>query len=150
MAQRKEPYQNINQVLKAMREQIIESLNYCIEELPQFDNPEQLFDFCKAITVYHKDPHGIELLQSVPTMLDNNYHGIAGAGDCDCFTILTIALCKAQAWNDNYIVLVGRKKVAPVHVYSAVRHNGKLYTLDLTNPYPNIERDYPYRQFVKL
>lgn len=149
MAVRKVKYQDINQVMKAMREQIIDSLQYCIDELPQFNNPVELFEFCKLVTTYTKDPYGTELLQSVPTLFDNNWHGRSGAGDCDCFTILTIALCKAQGWNDNYIVLVGRKKIAPVHVYSAVRHGGKLYTLDLTNPYPDIERDYKYRQFVK-
>jgi predicted transglutaminase-like protease len=50
------------------------------------------------------------------------------------FTVLTLALCIASGMNDNYIVLVGRSKVAPVHIYSAVKFKGKLYTLDLTNP----------------
>jgi hypothetical protein len=148
MAVDRVPYKDINQVLQAMRTQIIDSLDYCVEELPSFDHPEQLFDFCRNITTYHLDPKGVELIQSVPTLLENNYWGISGAGDCDCFTILTIALCIAQGWNDNFIVLVGRKKVAPVHVYSAVKFNGQLYTLDLTNPYINIERPYKYRQFV--
>jgi len=149
MAQSKVIYKDINQVLKGMRTQVIDSLDYCVNELPKFQNPEQLFEFCRLTTTYKKDPTGIELLQSVPTLYDNNYWGKSGAGDCDCFTILTLALCIANGWNDNYIVLVGRKKVAPVHVYSAVVFNGNLITLDLTNPYPGIERDYKYRQFVK-
>ncbi len=142
------PYKDIDQVLQGISTQIIDSLDYCVTELPKFRNPKQLFDFCRLTTTYHPDPKGTELLQSVPTLYDNNYWGKAGAGDCDCFTILTIALCIANGWNDNYIVLVGRKKIAPVHVYSAVQFDGELITLDLTNQYPNIERDYKYRQLV--
>jgi len=148
MAVERLEYKDINQVLNGMRRQIIDSLDYCVNELPSFDNPRQLFDFCRNSTHYHLDPKGVELLQSVPTLYDNNYWGRSGSGDCDCFTILTIALCIAQGWNDNFIVLVGRKKVAPVHVYSAVKFNGDMYYLDLTNPYMNIERDYKYKQLV--
>lgn len=144
----KVPYKDINQVMRGMREQIIDSLHYCNDELPKFDNPEQLFQFCRLITTYKSDPKGNELLQSVPTLLDDNYWGKSGAGDCDCFTILTIALCIANGWNDNYIVLVGRKKLAPVHVYSMVDIKGVRYVLDLTNPYMDIERSYKYRQIV--
>jgi len=150
MATNRVPYKDINQVLQGMRTQIIDSIDYCLQDLPRFDTPEQLFKFCRGITKYHLDPKGVELLQSVPTLLDNNYWGRSGSGDCDCFTILTIALCVANGWNDNYIVLVGRKKLAPVHVYSAVDVDGKRYTLDLTNPYIDVERDYKYRQFVPV
>ena len=149
MAKRKVQYKDINQVMRAMREQIAGSIPYCLDELPTFRDPQAMFEFCRLITTYHSDPPGVELIQSVPTLLDNNFWGIPGAGDCDCFTILTVALCIANGWNENYIVLVGRKKIAPVHVYSATRFNGKLITLDLTNPYPNIERPYKYRQLVK-
>lgn len=149
MAVDKVEYIDINQVLKALRTQIIDSLDYCVNELPQFRTPEQLFKFCKGVTHYHLDPKGVEMIQSVPTLFENNYWGKSGSGDCDCYTVLTIALCIANGWNDNYIVLVGRKKIAPVHVYSAVKVNGKMYTLDLTNPYIDIEREYKYRQFVK-
>ena len=106
MAVERIPYKDINQVMQGMRRQIIDSLDYCVNELPKFDNPEQLFKFCRLQTVYHKDPHGVELLQSVPTMVDNNYWGIPWAGDCDCMTILTVALCIANGCNgekiDNY------------------------------------------------
>ena len=148
MAVLKENYKDINRTLEGMRIQIIDSLDYCVDDMPQFRTPEQLFKFCREITTYHNDPKGTELLQTVPTLLDNNYWGIAGAGDCDCFTILTIAMCIAQGWNENFIVLVGRTKRAPVHVYSAVKHNGKMYTLDLTNPFIDIEREYKFQQFV--
>lgn len=150
MAVRKVEYRDINHTLQGLREQVIDSLEYCCNELPRFSNPTDLFNFCKSITVYENDPPEIELIQTVQTLLENNFHGVSGAGDCDCFTVLTLALCIASGMNDNYIVLVGRSKVAPVHIYSAVKFKGKLYTLDLTNPYINVERPYKYRQFIPV
>jgi len=148
MATLVEPYKDINRTLQMMRIQIIESLDYCVNELPSFKDPKDLFQFCRRVTTYHLDPKNEELLQSVPTLFEDNWWGQSGAGDCDCFTILTLALCVANGWNDNYIVLVGRTKRAPVHIYSAVKYNGKIYTLDLTNPYINIERPYKYCQWI--
>jgi len=150
MAVSKTEYRDINQTMDGIRRQIIDSIEYCCNEMPKFSNPRDMFSFLRTITKYHNDPHQVELLQTVPTLLDDNFHGIPGAGDCDCFTILTIAMCIAHGWNDNYIVLVGRTKVAPVHIYSAVKWNGEFITLDLTNPYINIERDYPYRQILPV
>ena len=142
-------YKDINQTLKGIRIQVIDSLDYCINEMPQFENPEQMFNYLKLMVTYHLDPPGIELLQSVPTLFDENYWNIPGAGDCDCFTILTLAMCIANGWNNNYIVLVGRSKKAPVHIYSATVFEGEFYTLDLTNPYIGIERPYKFRQLLE-
>ena len=148
MATLKLKYDDINQTLQGIQLQILDSMEYCLTQLPQFKDPEELFKWCRLVTTYKNDPPRTELLQSVPTLFEHNYWGRSGAGDCDCFTILTIALCMAQGWNKNYIVLVGRSKKAPVHVYSAVEFKGKVYTLDLTNPYINIERDYKYCQWL--
>lgn len=151
MAVLKETYKDINRTLEGIRTQVIDSLEWTAHNLPRFKTPEQLFTYCRQITTYKNDPHEVELLQTVPTLLtENNFHGQAGAGDCDCFTILTLACCITSGWNDNYIVLVGRTKISPVHIYSAVKVNGKLYTLDLTNPYINVERPYKYRQFLAV
>ena len=104
----------------------------------------------KLITVYHSDPKDVELIQSVPTLIENNYWGISGAGDCDCFTVLTIAACISNGWNDNQIVLKGRSKKNPVHIYSSTIVDDQLYTLDLTNTYINTEREYPLTQIIQL
>lgn len=57
----------------------------------QNSSPEHLFDFLKTNTIYKNDPPGIELVQSAGTLFENNYHGIKGAGDCDCFTVLALS-----------------------------------------------------------
>lgn len=150
MAKRKEPYIDINQTLEALREQVIESLEYCANEMPRFSNPKQLFEGLRLMTTFHNDPPGVELLQTVPTLFENNYWGSPGYGDCDCFSILVLAMCVAHGWNDNEIVLTGRNKKIPVHIYTATVYKGKRYVLDLTNPYINMEREYPYKQIIPI
>ncbi len=147
----REKYRDLDQTMDGIRIQVIDSIPFCIEHLPKFKNPRELFKWCKMNTTYHEDPKGTELLQGVDTLLtENNWWGKPGAGDCDCFTILTLALCIANGWNDNYICLVGRSKKKAVHIYSAVVLNNQLYTLDLTNPYINMERPYKYRQMMPV
>lgn len=148
--QLKENYTNIDRVLEGIIYQVNDSITYCDEYFSGYDNPEQLFKQLRLLTTYKNDPKGIELLQSVPTLFENNYWNHSGYGDCDCFVILTLAASYCNNWNENYIYLVGRTKKAPVHIYSATKYNGKIYTLDLTNPYINIERDYPLQQIIKL
>lgn len=146
----KEKYTDINRVLEGLIYQVNDSINFCRSEFPKFSTPEKLFNFLKLITVYHSDPKDVELIQSVPTLIENNYWGISGAGDCDCFTVLTIAACISNGWNDNQIVLKGRSKKNPVHIYSSTIVDDQLYTLDLTNTYINTEREYPLTQIIQL
>ncbi len=150
MIKAKVPYKDLDQTMQGIRLQIVDSLQHFDGGVPKFRNPRELFKWCKQNTTYHKDPKGIELLQSVQTLFNDNYWGISGAGDCDCFTILTIFLCIENGWNDNYIYLCGRNKKKAVHIYSGVDFDGERYTLDLTNPYINIERPYPYCQIMAV
>ncbi len=150
MAELYEPYKDINRTLRGLRTQVIDSLEYCVFNMPKFDNPVDMFNHLRLITTYRLDPKNVELIQTVPTLMESNYHGVSGAGDCDCFTVLTLAMCIANGWNDNFIILVGRTKVSPVHIYSAVKFKGELITLDLTNAYANIERPYKYRQIIPV
>ncbi len=143
-------YKDIDQTMRGIVIQINDSLEYCYHKMPKFETPEQLFQFCRATTTYHLDPPGDELLQTVPTMYADNWWNIPGAGDCDCFTILTISMCIVNGWNDNDIILVGRRRSAPVHIYSGVCVNGKYYTMDLTNAYINIERPYKFKQTLHV
>jgi hypothetical protein len=144
-------YKDLNQTLYHLRQQVIDSLPFCVYELPKFDNPEQLFKFLKSHVKYKNDPPGMELLQSAQTLLsEDNWHGEYGAGDCDCFTILVLSCCVANGWEDQEIILTGHDKKNARHIYSAVYHNGKRYTMDLTNPYIDIERPYKYQQILKV
>lgn len=150
MATIKVPYTDINATMRGIRTQVIDSIDFCIDQMPRFQNPEQMFKALRNMTTYKNDPKGIELIQSVQTLLTNNYWGIRGAGDCDCFTVLVLAMCCAHGWCEQEIILVGRSKLAPVHIWSRVKFNGVWYSMDLTNAYINIERPYKFMQVLPV
>jgi hypothetical protein len=144
------PYTDINATMKGIRIQVIDSLDFCVNKMPAFDSPEQMFKTLKNMVTYKNDPPGTELLQSVTTLFDSNYWGVPGAGDCDCFTILVLSMCVANGWNDQEIVLAGRSKLSPTHIWSRVKFNGEWFDFDLTQPYFNTHRPYKFKQFLKV
>lgn len=136
-----EKYKDLNHTLKNMKLQVMDSLPFAMEYLPRFRDPEELFYFLKRRVKYRNDPPGTELLQSMQTLLSGDYWGIKGAGDCDCFTIATLASAITQGWDNIYIALVGRERSHPVHIYTVIYWNGQRKVLDLTNRAFNHERD---------
>jgi hypothetical protein len=143
----KKRYSNINDTLRHLRLQVEESLNFAQNYVPSFSSPVELFLWLKPQLKYKNDPKGVELLQSMPTLIKNNFYGVSGMGDCDCFTIAMLASCMVQNWRGkNFIILAGRNKFTPVHIWSGVDLNNNNYNLDLTNAIPNKVRDYPYTQ----
>lgn len=142
--------EGINQVMNGVRAQIIDSVQYCHENFTGFDNPEQLFNHLKACTTFVHDEAKIEQIQSAETLFENNIHGFPGAGDCDCFTVLSIACFIANGWYPFAIVLAGRKTSYPAHIYCQVKHNGKWHIFDLTNTFIDEERIYRYKQVLPL
>jgi hypothetical protein len=144
------PYTDINAVMKGIRTQVLDSFFYCKNEMPTFQDPEEMFNNLRNMITYKNDPPGIELLQSVPTLFEDNYHGISGAGDCDCFSILVLSMCAVHGWSDQEIILAGRTKLAPVHIWTRVKHGGKWFDMDLTQTYFNTSRDYKYIQKLKV
>jgi len=145
MAELRKPYKDINDTMKHIKIQIVDSLPYA-ENCPKFSTPADCFYWLKDKVVYKNDPKGTELLQSLPTLLENNYHNISGAGDCDCFTIAIVSLLIANEFKNIKICLVGRSRNMPVHIYCVVYVKGKRNVLDLTNKKPNQERPYSYIQ----
>jgi hypothetical protein len=143
-------YTDINATMRGIRTQVIDSIDYCVNELPKFDNPEQMFNVLKTMVTYKNDPPDTELLQSVPTLFNSNYWGIRGAGDCDCFSILVLACCIANGWNKQRIVLAGRSKIAPVHIWTEVNYNNKWYVMDLTQSIFNTKRPYKFYQYLNV
>jgi hypothetical protein len=144
------PYTDINATMKGIRIQVIDSLDFCVNKMPSFENPEQMFKTLKNMITYKNDPPGTELLQTVPTLFENNFWNVPGAGDCDCFTILALSMCVAHGWMDQEIVLAGRSKLSPVHIWSRIKWNGKWYDFDLTQPYFNSTRPYKFKQYLKV
>lgn len=145
------PYKNINQVLAGIRTQIIDSVQYCYDNIPAMENPKELFYYLKERTRFKHDPENIELLQTAKTLFENNYHGIIGAGDCDCLVILSCACYIAQGWGNFDIVLAGRSHSAPVHIYTRIKNNDGYYDVfDLTEANYNQERKYPLKQILPV
>jgi len=144
------PYTDINATMRGIRTQVIDSLDYCVNSMPRFADPESMFNCLRNMVRYKNDPEGIELLQSVPTLFEANYWGVRGSGDCDCFTILVLAMCVANGFNDQEIILAGRSKVAPVHIWSRVKYGGQWYEMDLTQPFFNTCRKYKFIQRLKV
>lgn len=144
------PYPSLEKSLGHLKIQVLDSIYYCKNWLPSYVNdPDEIFNYCKNRIIYKKDGKN-EVFQTAQTMFENNYHGIKGAGDCDCFTILLLACFCAKNYKDFGIVLAGRNPHNAVHIYAYCIYNGNKYYLDLTNECFNFERYYPYKQEIKF
>jgi len=108
-----------------------------------------LFALLKQHTTYRNDPPGVELLQSMPTLMHNNYYGIPGAGDCDCFTIAAVACCKVENIPVR-IVIVGNTEKNPTHVYAEVMDGGRWVAFDLCSPFYGETKKYRYLSRIKV
>lgn len=154
MAKSLERYKDLNYALRKFRGQVSESIPYAIENFPSMSTPEEIFDYLKKRTTYVNDPKGRELFQTLPTLFENNEHGIPGAGDCDCFTIAALATLIANGFKNCGIVLGGRNPFCAVHIWAYVDDKGKRYALDLTNKKFDTTRigtgpkHYSYTQYI--
>lgn len=147
------PYKDINQVLRYLKIQIKDSVPYACRNLPRFNNPEDLFAYLKKRVRYKNDKRGVEQLQTMQTLFNprKNLHGIRGAGDCDCFTITAVASMLCQGWDNIYVLICGRQKSHPVHIYAVIYWRGERKVFDLTNNRYNFEREgYKYYQEIPV
>jgi hypothetical protein len=137
------PYQDINDTLRKLKIQVVDSLAYARENIPLCKDPETLFYYLKQRVHFKNDPRGVELLQTMQTLFKNG-----GRGDCDCFVITCLAACIVQGngWQDLIVTIAGRSKVAPVHIWSGINWKGQYYAMDLTERKFDSERNYPLRQ----
>ena len=144
------PYKDINHTLQCLKRQVIDGLPYAIKECPKFNTPEEIFYWLKERTKYQLDPKGNELIRMLPTLL-KGYKGEPGRGDCDCFTTAALTLLVANGFTDLYVILVGRNRFTPVHIYCGlVDDKGSFRILDLTNRLYDTERPYPYIQHLRF
>jgi len=141
------PYKSLTVTLKYLKLQVLDSIPFACEVCPEIssDDPEALFNWLKSKCTFKNDPPGVELLQTMQTMFSRG-----GYGDCDCFTITTVACMVACGFKYIDVILVGRKKRNAVHIYTQCVVNGRRYTLDLTNRNFNTERSYPFRQTLRF
>lgn len=144
-------YRDLEQVLLAMKQQVIDSLP-AAERLNIRGTPREIFDSLRSMLYYVPDPQGNELLQQLDTLLNwngNNYHGLSGAGDCDCFTIAALAVLLNAGYSNLYAVLAGyNRQHPPVHIFCQVYRPSekKIYNFDLTQREFNKVKNYPYFQ----
>jgi len=146
----KKPYKDINETLQYMRVQIADGLQFARESCPQFDNVAELFYWLNPRLIYKHDPQGVELLQSLPTLLTSaNYWGRAGMGDCDCYTIAFLTLYNtSNIGGEAWIKLASRNKRYPVHIWAGVDIDAEEIACDFTQRRYNNEREYPYIQKI--
>ena len=144
------PYKDINQVMKYMKIQISEGIPFC-KQIFNIKDPFDLYNTLNSLYTYHDDPPDIELIMSPETFAtDLNYWGKSFTGDCDDAVTFVTSYCVAHGIKCS-IVLVGRSKSAPVHIYNQVLYNEKMIPFDLTNRVFNYERDgYKYKQILKV
>lgn len=143
------PYKNISETMKYLYIQIKDSLHFADQWLPGgIDTPEELFNILKANTVFVNDGNN-EILQRMQTLMSpkNNVWKISGAGDCDCFVIAASA-CMLVLNFRTKIILAGREKAAPIHIYNLVFDRGSWRPFDLTNNYYDSERKYKFTQVL--
>lgn len=147
----KKKYKDLNDTLHHLKLQIVESIPFAEQYLPDQDlTPKEIFKILKKDTVYINDPPGVELIQSMATMMSySNPHNVWGAGDCDCFTV-TASACLLSRGYPVDIVLVGRNRDNAVHIYNYTGIHNPVICFDLTNPRYGMERFYPYKQKIPL
>jgi len=118
--------------------------------------PKEIFDSLRSRLIYTPDPGGNELLQELATLFNTNgknYHGLAGAGVCDCFTIAALAVLINAGYNRTFIVLTGySNEQPPVHIFPQVymANRNVIYSFDLTQRDFNTVRKYPFYQRLKF
>jgi hypothetical protein len=140
----KERYVSLADTIQKMGMQVYDSLDYADKYLPYNVTPKEIFHILKQNTTYKHDPQGVELLQSMPSLMDDNYWGHSGWGDCDCFTIAGVACCTVRGYKTRYVV-VGNDRNAPSHIYFQVHDGRKWVDFDLVAPYYGITKPYKYQ-----
>lgn len=79
---------------------------------------KQIFDHLKSRVTYKADPPNVELLQSMPSLFNDNYWGKSGWGDCDCFTITACAVLLENNFKTGF-TLYGNER-QPSHIAADV------------------------------
>lgn len=142
------PYKSLNHTLQALQRQVRDSLlNPNIKDyLPEEDSPRLLYRQLKDSVTYVDDPEDVEHIKTVQSLFDE----FNGRGDCDDFTVYTLASCYYNHLWPCQIILFGDQKSYPTHIASSLYRpeKGKYEPMDLTAPWYNYLRSYKYYQFL--
>jgi len=143
-------YPGLSNSLRYLRVQVVDSLPYVAKNIPRFNSLQEIFKYCKSDFTYKNDPELEELFQTVGTLLENNFHGYSGHGDCDDATIYCLAVMLLSGFECG-IVLAGRTQNRATHIYAYGVENGQKKILDLTTSEFNKEggsKNYNFRQYI--
>lgn len=132
-----------------MAVQIRDSIDFANDFLPARTTSLEIWSILKDNLIYKNDPPGIELLQSFPSLMNDNYWGIPGAGDCDCFVIAALACAKARGIPAR-AVIVGNSSNNPTHIYCQMFDGSKYIDFDLVSSTYGTTKAYKNKQIIKL
>ena len=142
-------YIDLEDTLIHMKYQVQDSIAYARKIIPKFNTPEELYYWLREKVQYMNDPKDRELLMSLQTFCDGTRTGTAWGGDCDDFTIASLSALHVNNFLPAYLILVGRKNIAPTHVYAGVKDGRGIVPFDLTNEdYGYERRNYKYQQIL--
>jgi hypothetical protein len=142
-------YKSLDDTLKQMSRQVAYSLDYADKFLPRDTTPLEIWSILKPNLTYKNDPPGIELLQSFPSLMEDNYWGTTGMGDCDCFTIAAMA-CAYSRNIPVRAVVVGNDKTAPSHIYCQMWDGSRWVDFDLVNSDYGFTKPYKHKQILNV
>ena len=142
------PHPGLAEVLGYIILQADTSVNYCADRFGTSNTVADIWQIGKSRLIYENDDPQIEQIQSVQTLFENNIHNIPGAGECDCFTVFTIAMLKASKHNIKKIsiYLQGNNNKTPSHVLTD--YNG--IKIDFTQPTIDSIRKYNFYDIIKI
>lgn len=111
-------------------------------------NPYSLFRFLKTQVTYQDDPPGIELIQSMPSLFLDNYYGVPGMGDCDCFSVAACASMLALGIPTGYTIFGNGKW--PTHICADSYYQGQHTYFDLVAPSLGVVKPYKWSESFRL
>ena len=145
----KTAYKSLRHTIDMMSRQVADSIEFANDFLPARTTCQEIWYILKDNLSYRNDPPGIELLQSFPSLMEDNYWGIPGAGDCDCFTIAALACARARGIPAR-AVIVGNSSQAPTHIYCQLFDGSKFIDFDLVSSSYGTTKAYKNKQIIKL
>lgn len=142
-------YISLGDTLNMLDKQISISVPFAIDFCENVSaTPYSLFRYLKSQLTYRDDPDGVELIQSMPSLFLNNYYGVSGMGDCDCFTVTACASMIAKGISTGYTIYGNDKW--PTHIAADAYYQGSKVIFDLVAPDIGQVRDYKWHESFKL